>query len=142
VEHQLAGESFARFVLAGGWEEPPPALQEAELYGPGGDFALTMWPWRLHVQPMDRWVDREAWDADPKALEGTERVMLFNLDEDPKEQHDVAAEYPDRVAGMRQRAETLIAEARERRSGSNDPGEMNVEADADFNLGVLGYADR
>ena len=50
VKHETEGRSFG-YLLRGEEGEPlPPILHEAQLYGPGGDFALTKWPWRLLVQ--------------------------------------------------------------------------------------------
>ena len=35
--------------------------------------------------------------------EGEDKMMLFNLDEDPTEQHDVAAQHPDIIKTMREK---------------------------------------
>ena len=138
-EHRTEGISLAHFLRGEPGDTPPPAIQESQLYGPGGDFAITEDPWRLIVQPMARWVDRETWEVDRDSIRGTELVMLFNIDEDPEERNNVASEHPERVADMRRRAEAILARARERKSGESEFTEMDSDADADA-LEALGYA--
>ncbi|MFT5285278.1 MAG: arylsulfatase A-like enzyme [Planctomycetota bacterium] len=138
-DRETEGRSFAHLLRGEDGPELPPILHEAELYGNGKDFALTMYPWRLLVQPVERWTNREARKEDPKADKGKIYVMLFNIEEDPKELNDVAAEFPERVAKMRQRAEGLKAVALERREGVSEPASMGADADASRNMSALGY---
>ena len=63
--------------------------------------------------------------------------MLFNIEDDPLELRDLAAENPEIVAAMRKKAESLRAIARDRKVGESKPAEMGTEADA--NLEALGY---
>jgi arylsulfatase A-like enzyme len=136
-EHETEGRSFAHFLRGEPGEAPPPALQEGELYGQGGGYGLVEYPWRLVVQPMARWLDRETWAADQSAAEELEFVRLFNIEDDPKERNDLAALHPDRVKRMRALAETIRTAARGRQVGESLPTEMGPHAYAD--LGVLGY---
>ncbi len=137
VKHETEGRSFG-YLLRGEEGEPlPPILHEAQLYGPGGDFALTKWPWRLLVQKPAPWVQRTEREADPDGFEPAEVVLLFNIEDDPLELKDLAVENPEIVAAMRKKAESLRATALARKVGESRPAEMGTEADA--NLEALGY---
>ena len=137
VEHETEGRSFAHLLRGQEAGDMPPILHEAELYGPGGDFALTDWPWRLLVQPPGPWVHREERLANPEEFKREEVVLLFNIEEDPKELNNLAAEQPELVAKMRKGAEALREIAASRQKGTSEPTEMDTDADVD--LQALGY---
>ena len=139
AEHETEGRSFAHLLRGEPAGKMPPILHEAELYGPGGDFALTDWPWRLLVQPPGPWIQRDVRLANPEEFRREEVVLLFNIEEDPKELNNLAAMEPEKVAGMRKKAEALRARAASRQRGTSAPTDMGTDADADDGLGVLGY---
>ncbi len=140
--HATEGRSVAPIFRGESTASTLPALGEFELYGPGGDVALTEYPWRLIVQPLAPWNAREQWIQDPESIEGGVKVMLFNIAEDPREQVDVAKEHPDLVAEMQQRAEAIQQRALERRQGEHEQTDFD-DADLDDMMGIgLGYTAR
>src|SRR5262249_23737021 len=89
-------------------------------------------PWKLHVRPPrqprvmkpdEKWVDKRAPDgvtilapyeqAHPSQYPGvlagdeTKAMSLFDLQADPTEQHDVAAQHPDVVARLQRLFEEM-----------------------------------
>jgi len=121
------GRSFAHLLRGEEGEEPPPALHEGELYGPGGDVALTSWPWRLILQPRFS-------DGGETAHEG----FLFNLESDPEERVNLREAEPERYERMLARARELQEAARERKLGTSE--RTGGEGDDDVDLEMLGYA--
>lgn len=104
--------------------------------------------WKLHIQPSrdrlvgvpgERWVDPRGPDgvtilapyeqAQPSEYPGvrtgdeTRAMSLFDLENDPAEQHDVAAQHRDVVARLKAHHDRLVAEfpAQLRRSNSGKP---------------------
>jgi uncharacterized sulfatase len=113
------------------------AYPERALYGMQGANLMTIRKGRfkLHVTPPQRtrymenaddWVDPRAPDGVtilapaeqyrpnqyPGVLTGDEPapMMLFDLEHDPAEQHNVAAKYPDVVGRLRAEFETTLAQ--------------------------------
>lgn len=72
-------------------------LHEAIWFYHEGNRGLRQGDWKIVHTVRDRtfpWVDYEAEDTEPPTW------SLYNLSTDRAEQHDVAAEYPDRVRSM------------------------------------------
>lgn len=63
--------------------------------------AVRSGPWKLHF------ITREGFGGPRKTLE---KPLLYHLDTDPSEKHDVAAYHPDKVAELRQLAEQHVAD--------------------------------
>lgn len=93
-----AGEdSFSLFPILRGIDKP--VRTHAVSCASSGLPALREGEWKLTFGP------------DPKVPQGGE-YQLYNLAEDLGETRNLAAKHPDRVAGMRQRMETIIANGR------------------------------
>ncbi|HVV01059.1 MAG TPA: sulfatase [Verrucomicrobiae bacterium] len=129
-------------LLAGSAKSPHDALfsmHDSRL------FSIRSGKWKLHVilprkprvmPPDDQWVDPRAPDgvtilapyeqARPSQYPGVRtgdypkgKMALFDLETDPAEQHDVAAEHPDIVQRLRAMYDTVNAQVP--RSLSSDP---------------------
>ncbi len=138
-EHETEGQSVAYLVRGEPARAPLSALTESQLYGPGGDIALTEYPWRLIVQPRTIYNSRELVEEDPEAIKGQEIVYLFNLEDDPGETTNIAEQHADLVVEMRERAEAIQARALARKVGESP--EVPEEFDDRDALHMLGYAE-
>ena len=69
-------------------------MSEAVLYGDRSDRALTVWPWRLLV--------------------GEDGPRLYNVESDPFERDDLAADEPERVAELSRMLDEIRARAERR----------------------------
>jgi iduronate 2-sulfatase len=135
VPEEAQGRSFASFVRAGKGAAPPeprPAFTEKAMIGgpslglPGRDFAsyaVVSEGWKL------------IWNQQP--LRGLPEYELFDHQADPLNLHDVAAEHPERVSGLRR----LIEEWKEAAMAARlDPASTEGMSAEDLErLRALGY---
>lgn len=85
----IDGISFAPSLR--GEPQPPRPFLYREFAGYGGQQALWQWPWKAICQNLRR--------KGPRA--GAQSpIELYHLEQDPAEQHDLAAVYPERVRAM------------------------------------------
>lgn len=118
----LAGRSLGR-ALSGGALGDAPLLAELRLFDGYHADALLDGRWKLVVDPDD------------------DSARLFDLQADPLERRDLAADHPDRVARMRQGLAALreAARAASRRTGVDDS--LDLDEDELDTLRQLGYVD-
>lgn len=133
IERELEGVSLAHLLTGEDGNPPAPALHESQLYGPGGDLALTAWPWRLIYQPVG---DRQANDS---YVNVKSEVQLFNVEDDPLELVNLADKEPKQRDKMLAAARKFQEQAASRKLGKSTPTKMG--ADADAGLSVLGYVE-
>jgi arylsulfatase A-like enzyme len=108
----LAGRKNAR--------DPHDALY---FYYDGGLHAARSGRWKLHLPHPYRDVPEQGSGGKPgKALEGRIELSLFDLENDPGESRNVAAEHPDvvqRLMSFVERARADLGDALTRREGKN-----------------------
>lgn len=122
--------AFSGRSLRAAWGEvdpadPPPATEILSEIVYGDRYwarALRQGSWKLIVSRLG---DGEA-------------VRLYELESDPAEERDLAAEDPERVAGMRSRLEQLVAEAEE---GAGDAAFADFDPATRERLEALGYVE-
>ncbi|HVS18544.1 MAG TPA: sulfatase [Planctomycetota bacterium] len=116
------GRSLVPAMLGGRLEEQP-ILGELRLNSGYRADSLQLGPWKLVLDHSGRstlgfaeYPGGPAIDDSPgpHAPSGdlAEQALLFRIDEDPAELHDVADEHPDEVARMRSTLEALLERAR------------------------------
>ncbi len=89
----------------------------------GGQFAIRDGDWKLCLCPgSGGWSNPRPGRADLSTLPP---IQLFNLADDPGETHNLQAEYPDRVAKMKELLSGIISE------GRSTPG-PKLQNDADI----------
>jgi len=86
--------------------------------------AIRVGDWKLIVgQPVGGGEDDDGPGADAPGADPTPgRAMLFNLADDPNEEHDLAAKHPEKVAELRAKYDALAAQAIPPKAAPKAPG--------------------
>ncbi len=101
-------------------QDPTVAVRDHVInHSGGGKFAIRDREWKLILCPGSGgwWSLRD----DDAARQGLPLVQLYNLRDDPGEQHNIHANHPDRVKAMIARLKQLVADGR----STPGPGQSN-----------------
>ena len=73
-----------------------------------GRFAITQGNWKLLFAPMGY----EKWNASDEKEATLPPIQLYNLKDDPAEQNDLSAQFPEKVTSLTRLMDTLVVEGR------------------------------
>lgn len=117
----LAGASLAQALPLDGrdaWpaiaEGSPSPHEEILLNAAPGGGAIRVGRWKLIVHGEGADAEEEPASVEPRrprGRSGRKAVELFDLDQDPREQANVASKHPDEVARLQARYEELLAQS-------------------------------
>lgn len=97
----MDGIDLSPHLVSGSASTDPKRTELLYWHGKGQATAIRVGSWKLHFH---------AGDQNPKDVKLVDGPALFDLERDVKEEHDIAAQHPERVRAMLERARQLLTE--------------------------------